>query len=132
MRGIYIYKAGNHRLNVALQHGDRGSTKSVSFRTQNFADAALRIYHMIPDLLVIGHYHQQLILPRYNNMTAVMSGSFQGITPYLMRFTSEPVVGGMIIPYKFDENGFTMKNIIIKDYPITKDIFNGYGYYEPE
>lgn len=131
LRGLLQFeiKGGKYGFDIALQHGGRGLTKITTSKLQGYADDAYKIYHTHPDLLVVGHYHTQAILPEQNGITAVMSGGFQGITPYLMNFNSEPIVGGMIAKFKFDNKyGFNLEPIIYKRYPITRDILSGVGY----
>ncbi len=84
-------------------HGDSGNTYARSYRMQKIIEQAAP--EAKPDVLVLGHYHTNVLLPEYRNVTGLQLGCFQAQTPYLVRKGLYPEVSGWIVEFKVNNKG---------------------------
>jgi hypothetical protein len=57
-----------------------------------------------PHLMVIGHFHTNLVM-FLRNMWVMHPGGFQGQTPFLARKAVFPVIGGYLVEIEQDNKG---------------------------
>lgn len=98
-----IYMVG--KIKIALMHGGGGVAYARSYKLQKIIEQIAP--ENKPNMLFLGHYHVEAILPMYRNVLGIQLPCFQSQTPYLARKGLYPEVGGWIIEFGTDNKGLT-------------------------
>lgn len=91
-------------LPIELQHPGGGLAYALSYNPQKMVEsisgyvlsimrASPEFYKVLPALLLIGHYHVPMHLPRYMGIDVSTLPCFQAQTPYLQQKKKMPVIG---------------------------------------
>jgi len=79
---------------IFIHHGKKGSEKYArSNKPQQLAIAEAKHVKIVPDIIVLGHYHNVCILPDYGGIFVIQMPCFQA----QVRWNLEPNIGGVIL-----------------------------------
>lgn len=90
-------------LKILLQHGERGASYAVSYKLQKYLEQVPS--EDKPHIVVLGHYHQALMLPPYRNIIGILPGCFESQTLFLKRKAINPVIQGIIATFTVKRKG---------------------------
>jgi len=94
--GSTILKTGDgHEFVVQLLHPGGGTAYAVSYHAQKIVESLSG--GQKPDLIGIGHYHKAMWMPQYRNVSALLTGTFQSQTPFMIQHSLAAHIGGWII-----------------------------------
>jgi len=88
---------------IGLMHGAGGNAYARSYKMQKIIEQFTP--KSKPDVLLLGHYHCNCLLPEYRNVVGLQLGCFQGQTDYLKRKGLYPEVGGWILHFTVNNRG---------------------------
>lgn len=103
-RGFFRARFTIKGLPIELQHPGGGLAYALSYNPQKMVEsisgyvlsimrASPEFYKVLPALLLIGHYHVPMHLPRYMGIDVSTLPCFQAQTPYLQQKKKMPVIG---------------------------------------
>jgi hypothetical protein len=110
---------------LELRHPWDGTAYALSYKIQKMIEAMES--DSKPNILAVGHYHKQGHF-MYRNVHAIMTGCFQGQTPFTRGKGISVTLGGYIVTITVDENG-TIQRIspeFIPYYSSIKDDYKNY------
>lgn len=110
---------------LELRHPWDGTAYALSYKIQKMIEAMES--DSKPNILAVGHYHKQGHF-MYRNVHAIMTGCFQGQTPFTRGKGISVTLGGYIVTLHVDENG-TIQRIqpeFIPYYASIKDDYKNY------
>lgn len=107
---------------LELRHPWDGTAYALSYKIQKMIEAMES--DSKPNILAVGHYHKQGHF-MYRNVHAIMTGCFQGQTPFTRGKGISVTLGGYIITIKVDENG-TIQRISPEFIPFYSSIKDDY------
>lgn len=100
--GIYQGVVNINGVRFKLHHPDGGLSYSISYKIQKFLESMSDK----PDVFIVGHYHQSLVIHGYNSVPlAMMPGSFQRETSFSTRKGFRNIIGGYILTVKKSKFG---------------------------
>jgi len=116
----------NGRVKTKVHHGDGGGAYAVSYKPQKYIEALSS--EEKPQLYLLGHFHriEQLFL---RNVHLIQVGCFQSQTPFLVRKSLSPDVGGWILEYELEEDGWSLASVKMQLVPFYKMIMDDYKGY---
>lgn len=80
---------------VRLLHPGGGTAYAVSYHAQKIVEAMAG--GTKPDLIAIGHYHKAMYMPQYRNVAAILCGTFERQTPFMVQHSIAAHLGGWIV-----------------------------------
>lgn len=107
---------------LELRHPWDGTAYALSYKIQKMIEAMES--DSKPNILAVGHYHKQGHF-MYRNVHAIMTGCFQGQTPFTRGKGISVTLGGYIVTIKVDENG-TIQRISPEFIPFYSSIKDDY------
>lgn len=101
--GMYGATVELHGIKFYLHHGEGGVSYARSYKLQKTIEQLAP--QIKPNILIEGHFHITCTLKMYRNVYAMMAGCFEAQTPYLLRKTLYPEIGGTILEVTYDDAG---------------------------
>jgi len=89
------------KFTTQLLHPGGGTAYAVSYQPQKIIESIAG--GQKPDLIVIGHYHKSFYMPAYRNVTAILPGTFQSQTPFMIQHSLAAHIGGWIVTVTLNE-----------------------------
>jgi predicted phosphodiesterase len=122
----YMMLGGADGARCKIHHGDGGGAYAVSYKPQKYIEALSS--EDKPQLYLLGHFHriEQLFL---RNVHLIQVGCFQAQTPYLVRKSLSPDVGGWILDYEISPDGWSIGAVRVTLVPFYRMIREDYKNY---
>lgn len=93
---VVTFSTKYRNFSIQLIHpGDGMISYSVSYKMQRIVESIPP--NMLPDMIIIGHYHKAIFMPEYRGTIALCAGCFQGQTPYFVTKSIQAHVGGWVV-----------------------------------
>lgn len=101
--GDYLAFVKIDSITVGLMHSAGGVAYSRSYKVQKIIEQLAP--EMKPNILAIGHWHINCLIPAYRNVEGISIGCFKSVDPYLTRMGLFPNVGGVVVEVEVDDKG---------------------------